>query len=394
MGDSNTISGNNVSVSGHDTGSAIIQVNLYAKTVVDQAKFPEINVAGLQDINKHLSLAQTHANTWLNDYSGKVWDRLQGIVTFGELFGHLYLPLHKAAEDMATETDFQPNEIHKLVSSLQALQSLVKAEHQKCVDTYTLITTYRTDVSADHSSFLTDYNTAIAVLGGTEGEIAQLNSKITSEQDAMSKDLAMIAGGSTMMVVGVLIIVVGALAEIETAGVSTLLIVAGVGVVAGGATMTGIAAKDYDTKMQQLRDDQIKLANDKAEVSLLTHLKGQLTGLNDKLGLEEAALNNLVTAWQQLDNGIGAVIQDLQNPQDYLAQLKKNDPTATPATVSIIVAAELETANDDWQTAVKIATALLDKGRNIQYVSIKDLPTQAEIAKASSPQTVAVSVSV
>jgi hypothetical protein len=377
-----------VPVAGQDTGSIVIQLNVLAKTVADQPQFPTTTVEGLQDINKHLATAQGHANDWLNTYSAQVWNRLQGIISFGEVFNNLYGPLYQAAQNMASESQFQPNEIQKLIEALQALQTLVKSQYTQSQQTYTALTTYRTGVSADHSQFLTDYNTANAALGGATGEIAQLQSKISAEQDALNKDLAMIAGGSTMMVVGVLMIAVGALAEIETAGVSTALIVGGVAVVAGGATMTGIAGKNYDDTMHNMQADQRTLADDKAELTLLTGLKGQFDSLNTTLGTAEATLNNLVTAWQQLDNGIDAVVSDLQNPEDYLATLRQTQPDATPQTVSLIVSAELQTANQDWTSAVTLAQAYLTKGRNIEYISTgTQAPTQQAIAQASTAST-------
>jgi non-hemolytic enterotoxin B/C len=377
-----------VPVAGQNTGSAIIQLNVLAKAVVDQPQFPVIDVPGLQNINDHLATAQTHANDWLNMYSGQVWNRLQGIISTGEIFNNLYAPLYQAAQNMGNETQFQPNEIQKVVGALQALQSLVQSQYKQTQDTYTAVTTYRTSVSADHSQFMTDYNTANTALGGASGEIAQLQAKISSEQDAMNKDLSMIAGGAAMMVVGLLMIAVGALAEIETAGVSTAIVVAGIAVVAGGASMTGVAGKNYDDTMNNLKTDQTTLANDQAEIALLNGLKGQFDGLNNTLGTAEEALNNLVTAWQQLGNSINAVITDLQSPEDYLTTLKQTTPDATPSTVSLIISAELQTANQDWSSAVTLAQAYLTKGRNIEYVSTgQQSPTQQAIAQAGTQST-------
>lgn len=371
-------------LAGHDTGSQIIQLNVLAKAMAEQPQFPVLDIDGLRDLNKHLATAQDHANAWLNTYSGQCWNTLQGLISFGEVFNNLYSSLAQAAANMANEDQFQPNEINRLVSALQALQTLVKGQLATCQQTYTVITNYRTQVTQDESTFMTDFNTANTALGGTTGAIAQLQNKISAEQDALNKDLAMIAGGSTMMVVGVLMIAVGALAEIETAGVSTALIAGGVAVVAGGATMTGIAGKNYDDTMSQLQKDQTTLANDKAELTLLNHAKGQISGITSTLEAATAALANLVTAWQQLDNGIAAVVTDLQNPQDYLASLKKDDPTATPQTVSIIVSAELQTAQQDWANTITVAQNLLQKGRNVQYVSTgADAPSQAAIAAAA-----------
>lgn len=366
---------------GHDTGSQIIQLNVLAKAVAEQPQFPTIDVDGLRDLNKHLATAQDHANAWLNSYSGQCWNTLQGLISFGETFDNLYSSLASAAQNMAKENQFQPGEISRLIASLQALQSLVQGQLTQCQKTYEVITTYNTQVLSDESTFKTDYDTANRILGGTTGEIAQLQNKISAEQDALNKDLSMIAGGATMMVVGVLMIAVGALAEIETAGVSTGLIIGGIAVVAGGAAMTGIAGKNYDDTMKDLASDQQKLAADQAELTLLNHAKGQISGLSTTLANTAAALANLVTAWQQLDNGIAAVVTDLQNPQDYLASLQKDDPSATPQTVSIIVSAELQTAQQDWERAVTVASALLEKGRNVQYITTgNQQPTQQAIA--------------
>ncbi|MFN3686161.1 HBL/NHE enterotoxin family protein [Salinarimonas sp.] len=387
----NDITGAATKLAGHETGSQIIQLNVLAKAVAEQPQFPTIDVDGLRDLNKHLATAQQHAQAWLNGYSGQCWNTLQGLISFGETFDNLYGSLAAAAKAMGDETEFKPGEIAKLVGALQALQTLVRQQQDTCQKTYETLTTYRTQVTQDESTFKTDYDTANRTLGGTSGEIAQLEQKIDAEQSALSKDLAMIGGGATMMVVGGLMIAVGALAEIETGGVSTALIVGGVAVIAGGATMTGIAGKNYDDTLKALRADQTQLAKDKAELTLLQHAKGQISGLTGTLDQTTAALANLVTAWQQLDNGIGAVVADLQNPQDYLASIRKSDPSATPQTVSIIVTAELETAQQDWSSAVDIASSLLEKGRNVQYVSTgNEAPTQAAIAaKVGKPQAFA-----
>lgn len=387
----NDITGSATGLAGHETGSQIIQLNVLAKAVAEQPQFPTIDIDGLRDLNKHLATAQQHAEAWLNGYSGQCWNTLQGLISFGETFDNLYGSLAAAAKAMADESEFKPGEISKLIGALQALQTLVRQQQDTCQKTYDTLTVYRTQVTQDESTFKTDYDTANRILGGTTGEIAQLEKKIDAEQSALNKDLAMIGGGATMMVVGGLMIAVGALAEIETAGVSTALIVGGVAVIAGGATMTGIAGKNYDDTLKALRADQSRLAQDKAELTLLQHAKGQISGLTGTLDQTTAALANLVTAWQQLDNGIGAVVSDLQNPQDYLASIRKSDPSATPQTVSIIVSAELETAQQDWSSAVDIASSLLAKGRNVQYISTgSEAPTQAAIAaQIGKPQVFA-----
>jgi len=382
-GDGSILGPNGVAVSGHETGSGIIQLNAAARTIVDQPSLPAIDLKGLKDVNTHLATARTHGNAWLNTYSGDAWNRLQGLISFSEVFTNMYKPLYAAAQGMGNQSSFNPDQISKLTGSLTALQSLVKAQHTQSQSTYEEIVGYRKNVSSDQSVFSTDYQTALQELGGTKGAIAQLEKKISSDSDAMNKDLAMIGGGATMMVVGGLMIAVGVLAEIETAGASTALVIGGLAVVAGGAAVTGIGAKNYDDMMKEMAADQKQLAKDKQELSAITNLKKQITGISGTLGSAESALGNLVTSWQQMDNAIGAVVSDLQAPETYLANLKRTNPNATPATVSLIVSAELQTANQDWLRSKTMAESLLGKGRNVRYLKTKGLPTQQAIAAAS-----------
>lgn len=372
-----------VPVGGTDVGSAIILLTSMAMTVDRQPEFP--SVPELEDLNPHLSTAKGHANEWINTWSGQAWDRLEGIVRFGEEFGNLQSGLLEAAKAMGDESAFAPNEIAKLVQMLQALQVLVAEQHTQSKKVFSQITTYANEVGQDYATFLTDFNTANRVLGGDQGAIARLTDKIAAEHEAMSKDLAMIGGGAAMMVVGILIIAVGALLEFETAGATTLVVGAGIAVVAGGAAMTGVAGKDYDDKLAQIAVDEAALANDQAEITLLHGVGTQLNSLNRGLARAQGALGNLVTAWEELDNGLKAVVDDLQDPEDYLASVRKTQPQATPATVALIVQAEIETAGQDWASAVKLAQSYLEKGRNIQQVDTGgELPTQANIVKAAA----------
>lgn len=382
-----TLGGGKVHGATSYSGSSIITLNVYAKSIVDQAALPKLDVKGLKDVNTHLTTAQAHADKWLNVYSKDAWNRLQGVISFGELFTNLYKPLYAAAEKMGTEKEFRPNEIYKLIGALQAMQTLVKkqaAESQQC---YSEITGYKDLVTKDHRIFKADYNTAVAELGGTKGEIAQLEKDIRAWQDGQNFALAVGGIGATIMVVGGLIIAVGALAEFETAGLSTALVIGGIAVVAVGAVLTVGSITTYEVGQSIVAKKMKQLANDKVELAALTALRGQITGINDTLNHAEAALSNLVTAWQQMDNAIDAIIADLQNPQDYLAKIKEHDPTATPLTASMIVCAELETANDDWDATVKYASALLDKGRNIKYIKVMNkLPTQKTIEQVIASQ--------
>jgi hypothetical protein len=379
---SSALSNAQVATAAVNSGSAVVVLNAQAHAVANQPQFPQLDVQGLENVNAHLTAAQNHANAWLNTYSGEVLNTLQGVVSFGELFTNLYGSLYQNAQNLGTQTTFNQNQISALISEIKALQGQVQSQLNLATQVYNDITTYSTDVNQDYSNFKTDYNTAQNQLGGDSGAIKDLQDKIDSENSALTKDALMIAGGAVGIVAGALCIAAGVLGEFESGGTSTLLIVAGISLVAAGGTVTGIGAKNYDDTLDEIRTDTVNLGNMQNELKGLNALSGSLTNLTTAIGTTQGALQTLMTSWQQLDNGLAAVVSDLQSPEDYLATLQQTDPTATPSTVSIIVSAELQTANQDWQSALTNAKTLLGNLRNVTYLSTGSLPTQQAILQS------------
>ena len=374
---------NQVNTASQASGGQIVVLNTAAHTVANQAQFPAIPaVPGLAKINDHLTAAQGHANNWLNTYSQQVLSTLQGVITFGELYQNLYATLYAAAQAMGTETGFQPNEISSLIGQITALQGQVKSQGTAAQLVYTDLTTYSTSVGADLSVFNTDYNTANIALGGASGLLQLLQNRIDADNTAMLKDALMIAGGSVMMVTGVLCFVAGVAGAVESGGASIALAAGGVALMGGGGAVTGLGAKDYDAKMADYADAQMQMASAKAELALLATLKTGFTNINSQLMTTQTALQGLVTAWQELDNGMDQVLTSLNAPETYLATLKQVQPTATPALVSIIISAEIKTANDDWTSSVQLASTLLANLRGAKFLVIATVPTIANMQAA------------
>ena len=372
---------NQITTAAKGAGALVVVLDMAAHGVANQG-LPTVNIVGLEQVGDHLKSAQDHANAWLNTYRKEVLNTLQGVVTFGEMFSHLYTPLHTAAQNMADEKEFKKDEIASLISQIKALQAVLQPQKNASAKVYGDITIYSKDVNTDYTNFDTDYKTADAKLGGDTGEIAQLQRKIDSENDALTKDALMIAGGSVGMVAGIVCIVAGALGAAETGGGTVALVVVGVALLAGGAAVTGVGGSDYDKKLDALSNDMTKLQNEKSELSVLKTLKLGFTNLKTQVSQTEAALKTLSDSWQQLDNGLGAVVTDLQTPETYLETLRQTDPNATPATVSAVVTAELETANDDWTSSLSIAKTLLANLRGTVALTSDKLPTQANIKAA------------
>ena len=210
----------------------------------------------------------------------------------------------------------------------------------------------------DNKNFQSDYNVALVKIKGDDGEIKALSKELDAVQTAMHKDIGLMAGGAVAVLGGIALIVVGAVAELETAGASTVLIGAGVLVVSGGAIAGTLGMSDYDKQITAQKQIQEQLATDKQEMTGLKIAKGQLDGF-------VSAVSSAITATQALVEGWQALGADLSETIDAIDRV---DPSITPD----FIVAELNAANSDWQVALDQAKHLQANGQ-VPHKVYKDL---------------------
>lgn len=150
------------------------------------------------------------------------------------------------------------------------------------------------------NSFFFTFRQVQARYLGNDGELKNLQDLIDADHKAMTKDTAVIAGGSTGAVVGLLVIASGVLLEFETAGTSTALIVGGVVVIVVSGAAIGIAAADYQKKAEELKKSVTKLAHLSTEITVATSLKQHLANLSSTGSAALGALSKMEAQWTTL----------------------------------------------------------------------------------------------
>ena len=157
------------------------------------------------------------------------------------------------------------------------------------------------------------------------------------------------AGGAAAIGLGAAMIFVGGFTEIVTGGASTILVVAGVGVLGAGIGMEVAGAVDYSSQVKNLSSIKEKIAVDKQGlVSLKTvkgHIHGFLSGLNDAI----SATSELQKGWSALKSLLDELISAVQ----------RVDPKAPPVFLKPL----LEGAKKDWDDALVQAKNLLPSGQ-------------------------------
>jgi non-hemolytic enterotoxin B/C len=279
------------------------------------------------------------------------------IGAFSDGFNSFFQPLLDLANKIVAGGDDQTKNVADFNEGLGELQKQVTSNRANVTEITTDLNAFQANLNTDYQNFLTDYNTAQTKIMGDGGEISQLNDQLQADQDAMNKDNSMIAGGCVMGVVGGLMIAVGALAEIETAGASTALIVGGVVVAAGGGVLIGEGTKDLIAKQNDYRDVSEQITTINNSIAALTTVKGQLDSFNNELANAIAAVGNVDKAWQTIGDSF----------TDLSTQL-----TSHIDTTSVFLVSEVTQAGSEW-TDLKALIVNLE--------TFHDIPT--------TPQTVA-----
>jgi non-hemolytic enterotoxin B/C len=323
------------------SASASMVIQAYANGILKQS---DVNLSLIPELPGHQAIARKHANNWLNNVNPSMLKTNNDIVDFANQFDAYYAPLVTLAKNI------QAGDKSARTTFAQGLSDLRNAINKKENNTITIVSDlnkFHDELTTDYRNFQADDKTAKDKITGDKGEIAALDDQLTAIHDAMNKDIGMIAGGCVGTVVGVCMVVAGAALEFETAGASTALIVAGLGVAAGGASTTIIGSVDYSHQVSKLKSTTSKLNHVKMEVVSLKVVKTQVDGLVNNLGEAITAVSDLQSSWNILKNDFDELISALDDV----------------STSSFFLLAKLDHAKKDWEDVRAQAVKLQANGQ-------------------------------
>ena len=331
------------------SASSVIQV--YAQTLLTQPLIT--GVTELPNLSAHQQTAQGHAQNWLNTLLPQYWQVLDDVNGFCNNFQSYYTPLYNLAQLIVNGDTSQ---VPTFNQGLSELATIVTTNETTATTLYQALELFSTQVSTDAANFESDYQTASVSIIGDNGELSQLNSELQAANSAIGNDTAMIAGGAVAAVVGGLMICVGALAEFETAGLSTGLIVAGAVVVSGGiaTAIYGGVELSKDNDLYGSLTSQIATLN--ADMNALTTVQGQIQGLQAACAAAATAVQAVAQAW----NVVGANFNTLEQ------QLVNNVSAASP-----FLLPQLQAAQSDWQD-------LQTHVQELETFNFNSLPTSSQ----------------
>ena len=320
--------------------SSYTVIQTYVQIILEQ---PDITLDALPDLPKHQANARQHASNWNNNILPLLSKTNADIIDYSNQFTSFYEQLVKFANDIKN-----PESRKNLLQGLKLLSSTITQKDKNVQHVNNQLSTFQANLNKDDANFAKDANTAAVKIVGDSGEIKALSKQLDAIQDAMDKDIGLMAGGAVTIVAGIAMVVFGAVSEIPSGGASTALIGGGVLVANGGVIMETLGATDYNNLIKKQKEVTEQLAEDKQQLAALKTTKKQVSGF-------VKGLENAITAASALRAGWQALHADLQ---EVITAVDNVDPN-----VGSWLVAELERAKKDWEVALDQAKRLQPDGK-------------------------------
>ncbi|MED3802933.1 HBL/NHE enterotoxin family protein [Lysinibacillus xylanilyticus] len=317
-----------------ETGSHILVMDLYAKTMIKQ---PNVNLSNIdlgseggeliKNILLNQELSRIHANYWLDTAKPKIQKTARNIVNYDEQFNNYYDTLIDTVQkkdreglkegigDLISTINTNSKEVTEVIKMLEAFKAKL----------YTNTIDFKNNIGGpDGKGGLT------AILAGKQALIPQLQAEIEnlrSTQKAHFDDvLAWSIGGGLGAAVLVIGTIAGAVVIVVTGGTATPAVVGGLAVLGsagiGLGTAAGITASNHMNSYNEISNKigELTMKADSANqaVIALANAKDTLTYLYQTVDQAIMSLTNIQQQW----NTMGANYKDLYDNIDEMQEHK------------------------------------------------------------------------
>ena len=266
--------------------------------------------------------AREVAKTWTSSVQSKTSQTVTDLISFSNQWSAYQSHMMTYAQQIASTTTDQATKDtarHNLDLMLGQVYASVEMKENNATKAVDLVNRFNTEISDNNKQFDTALTTLRKAFSGESGVISQLDSEIHNANQSIAKDATLITVSALGTIGGAVLIVVGAVGEFESAGTSTSLILAGIGMAAGG--IGGIAASSADLHWQIKKLGKLKTAKTRAEqeYAAINTSISQVSMLDEKCLAAVNSSKDLAGLWTGLKSDIDTLRNDIKaiNPGDY-----------------------------------------------------------------------------
>ena len=286
-------------------GSQALVLQGHANLIDQQST---INLQGFEnlkkyetDINGAIGSAKTHANTYINLILPKMIGSTTNIDSYFNL---------QNALGVALRPGISTADATKLIGTVEDQATQFKSDANDIANQLHTLNIELNGDAANFKTFVTNMNTAV---NGDNGVMDSIDHQMGTLDATIAGASAGIALAGLTVVAGGLMVATGAVAELITAGTSTTLVVAGVGVaavgVAGGVAAGITLANALDAKGNLIS----KKSSLEAEVAYALGIKGNFSAIAQSCIDGSKAAGEMANAWDLMGGHLKNLIGDLES---------------------------------------------------------------------------------
>lgn len=304
---------------------------------------PDIKLEELPDLPKYQAAARKHAENWTSQVLPAIIQTNADIIDFAHHFTSFFDTLHKLAEQIDAG---KKDGLQSFIKGLGLLRANVNRKEGNVKYLNLQLEEFKRNLTVDHENFSTEESAAAKILEGNDGKLKALSAAIDSTNSKINAMIGTMAGGAVGSVAGIILIMVGSLAEIETEGLSTGLIIAGVGFLGSGITADIAGSVEYGLAVEKKKELQEQLSTDKQAIGIMKHVKGLLDGFVSQIESAVKSVGVLEKEWTVMSDDLAKVISDLDK---------------TPGSLGLVKM--LNVARSDWEVALNLARKMVPSGQ-------------------------------
>ena len=261
----------------------------------------EPNLKDIQNtINDSLNNCRTHSNTYLNSIQPKIITAVANLDNYFSIYKSVAVSLPPGSTS------------EQWIQSLAAVKQVSERNKRDATLLKSKLEDFSKNISSDASDFKLVVSKLNDLVNGDNGELDHITSELSSIDHEIAGAIATTVFEGLAILGGVVMIVVGAVADFVTVGTNPELVIGGVvAVVAGvgagvGSIITLVNA--YNQKAKLLQEE----SSLKAEVNLVAGMSGAYTQLSKQVANSVLAANAMENAWEIIAEDLENLINDLQ----------------------------------------------------------------------------------
>ncbi|EJV72142.1 hypothetical protein BWGOE4_24520 [Bacillus mycoides] len=324
-----------------ETGSHILVMDLYAKTMIKQ---PNVNLSDidlgsgggelLKNIHLNQELSRINANYWLDTAKPQIQKTARNIVNYDEQFQNYYdtlvdtvqkrdkAGLKEGINDLITTINTNSKEVTDVIKMLQDFKSKL----------YTNSTDFKNNVGGpDGKGGLT------AILAGQQALIPQLQAEIEQLSATQKKHFDDVLAWSIGGGLGAAILVIGAIAGavviVVTGGTATPAVVGGLSALGaagiGLGTAAGVTASNHMNSYNEIskKIGELGTKADRANQAVisLTNAKDTLAYLYQTVDQAILSLTNIQKQWNTMGANYTDLLDNIDSMQEHKFSLIPDD---------------------------------------------------------------------